>query len=120
VKMRFLLDENLSPDIVSAVLRHNLEIDITHVGRAGALPLGTPDPEILRYCEAEQRALVTNNRKSMPSHIADHWRASGHHWGVFTTSRKDLSIGQIAGDLILLWEAAAAEEYFDREEWIPL
>lgn len=118
--MRFLLDENLSPTIAAAMLRHNGEINITHVGHEGAPPLGTSDPDILRYCEVEQRALVTNNRKSMPGHIADHWRAGGHHWGVFTTSRKNLSISQISSDLILLWEAATAEEYIDREEWIPL
>ena len=117
--MRFLLDENLSPDIVSAVLRYSLEIDITHVGHEGAPPLGTLDPDILRYCETEQRVLVTNNRKSMPGHITDLWATDGHHWGVFTTS-KDLSVGEIAADLILLWEAATAEEYRDREEWIPL
>lgn len=92
MKIRFVLDENLSPAIVSAVQRYNPAIEITHVGHEDAPPLGTLDPDILRYCEAEQRALVTDNRKTMPQHIADLWSAGGHHWGIFKTRRNDLSI----------------------------
>lgn len=120
MKVRFLIDENLSPDIVSAMLRHDMTIDVLHVGDLGAPGLGTLDPEVLLYCESEQRMLITDNRKSMPGHIADHLRGGRHHWGVVKTRRKNLSNGEIAADLILIWEASEAEEYQDREDWIPL
>ena len=101
------------------MLRYGGEVDVRRVGDEGMPPLGTFDPEILRFCEAEQWALVTNNRKTMPAHIADHLRAGGHSWGVFKTRRQRAPIGQIAETLILIWEAREAEEYIDRQVWIP-
>nr|WP_199339621.1 DUF5615 family PIN-like protein [Nostoc sp. FACHB-892] len=73
VKVRFLLDENLSPKLKTSVLRLNPAIDILRVGDAEAPPLGTLDPDILRYLELSQRILVTDNHKSMPEHLQEHW-----------------------------------------------
>lgn len=72
MKVRFLLDENLSPKLKVAVLRLNPTIDILRVGDADAPPLGTLDPELLRFLELSQRLLVTDNRKSMPGHLEAH------------------------------------------------
>ncbi|GAB4193944.1 MAG: hypothetical protein Fur006_39340 [Coleofasciculaceae cyanobacterium] len=69
MKIRFLLDENLSKQIKDAVLRLNEAIDILCVGDADAPPLGTLDPDILSYMELSQRMLITDNRKSMPFHL---------------------------------------------------
>jgi hypothetical protein len=49
VKVRFLLDENLSPPLKIAVLRLNPAIDILRVGESNAPPLGTLDPDVLLY-----------------------------------------------------------------------
>ncbi|MBD2728416.1 DUF5615 family PIN-like protein [Nostoc sp. FACHB-892] len=73
MKVRFLLDENLSPKLKTSVLRLNPAIDILRVGDAEAPPLGTLDPDILRYLELSQRILVTDNHKSMPEHLQEHW-----------------------------------------------
>jgi ribosome biogenesis GTPase A len=81
VKPRFLIDENLDPDIYEGVKRYNSVIDIVVVGDDAAPPLGTKNPQILEYCEREQRILVTNNRKSMPGHLRDHLRIGHHYWG---------------------------------------
>ncbi|MBE9250696.1 hypothetical protein IQ226_16435 [Dolichospermum sp. LEGE 00240] len=59
MKIRFLLDENLSPKLKFAVLRLNPAIDIVRVGDPDAHPLGTLDPELLRYLEVSERLLVT-------------------------------------------------------------
>ncbi|BAZ86846.1 MULTISPECIES: DUF5615 family PIN-like protein [Dolichospermum] len=59
MKIRFLLDENLSPKLKFAVLRLNPAIDIVRVGDPDAPPLGTLDPELLRYLEVSERLLVT-------------------------------------------------------------
>ncbi|MBD2144252.1 DUF5615 family PIN-like protein [Sphaerospermopsis sp. FACHB-1194] len=59
MKIRFLLDENLSPKLKFAVFRLNPAIDIVRVGDPDAPPLGTLDPELLRYLEVSQRLLVT-------------------------------------------------------------
>lgn len=73
MKVRFLLDENLSPKLKTSVLRLNPAIDILRVGDAEAPPLSTLDPNILRYLELSQRILVRDNHKSMPEHLQEHW-----------------------------------------------
>jgi len=118
VKIRFLLDENRSPLLAHAVRRRNPAIDVLRVGDAGAPPLHTLDPELLLYCERDQRLLVTNNRHSMPKHIADHLAVGHHHWGVFRLSR-EMSLGPLSEQLHLLWSASEAEEWIDQFEWIP-
>lgn len=69
MKVRFLLDENLTPRLKTAVLRLNPKIDIVRIGDPNTLPLGSLDPEVLLYLERSQRILVTDNRTSMPGHL---------------------------------------------------
>lgn len=119
MKVRFLLDENLSPKLKTSVLRLNPAIDILRVGDAEAPPLGTLDPDILRYLELSQRILVTDNRKSMPEHLEEHWGDGGHIWRlVWLGSSGNLSIW--AETIYLIWEATEPEEWIDRLDWIPL
>lgn len=118
MKIRFLLDENLPPRIKLAVERLNPAIDILRVGDPGTPALGTPDPDVLRYLELFQGILVTDNRKSMPGHLEAHWASGGHIWGLFWV-RPRTPIGQLAQDLILVWETTEAEEWIDILDWIP-
>jgi hypothetical protein len=76
--LRFLLDENLAPALVSGLRREAPALVIWRVGEPLVPPLGTPDPEILRWCEAHDCVLITNNRRSMPGHLRDHLTV-GHH-----------------------------------------
>jgi hypothetical protein len=64
MRIRLLLDENLAPLLKSALLRLDPTIDVVRVGDADAPPFHTLDPDILAFCEAEQRLLVTGNRKA--------------------------------------------------------
>jgi hypothetical protein len=119
VKLRFLLDENLSPRLTKAVHRRYPAIDVLRIGDEGTPPLGTLDPDILRYLEATRRALVTDNRESIPGHLDDHFAAGGQHWGIFVV-RKSAPFGLLAAELYLYWEASEAEEWINRIEWITL
>lgn len=118
MKILYLLDENLDPDLISAVASRDERIDILRVGDEGAPPLGTRDPQILRYLMISQRLLVTGNRRSMPHHLHDHFVEGGEHWGVFWI-RRGSSIGHIAEELHLRWEASEAEEWHNVTDWIP-
>ncbi len=69
MKVRFLLDENVSPRLKAGLLRFNPIIDVLRIGEPGAPHLGTADPDVLRYLEVSQRILVTSNRTSMPAHL---------------------------------------------------
>jgi hypothetical protein len=72
LKVRFLLDENLTSHLKVAMFRRAPAVSILRIGDEGAPPLGTLDPEVLRYLEQSQRLLLTNNRSSMPDHVAAH------------------------------------------------
>ena len=69
MKVRFLLDENLSPRLKMAVLRLQPDIDILRIGEPNTLPFGSLDPDVLVYLERSQRLLITDNRASMPEHL---------------------------------------------------
>ncbi len=118
MKLRFLLDEHVDPAIIDAVLLLDERIDIERVGGELAPALGTKDPHLLLWCERTQTVLVTDDRKSMPGHVADH-HASGHmHWGIFRI-RPGTSIGALARSLHVFWKASEAEEWQHSMEWIP-
>lgn len=119
MKLCYLIDEHLSPRLKGALQRLEPLVDILRVGDHGAPPLGTLDPDILVYLTATRRLFVTDNRKSMPKHLADHAAAGFQHWGVFVV-RKDAPIGALADELYLYWEASEAEEWIDRTEWLRL
>jgi len=50
------------------------------VGEENMPTLGTLDPEILIYLEMSKRLLITDNRKSMPSHLDDHINSKSDYW----------------------------------------
>ncbi len=118
MKVRFLLDENLSPRLKLALRRYDDTIDVVRVGDKEAPSLGMSDSEVLCYLEISQRMLVTDNRSSMPGHIDEHRGRGGRHWGV-AWIRPGSRLGQLAATLYLTWTASEAEEWRDQTLWIP-
>jgi Domain of unknown function (DUF5615) len=118
VKIRFLLDENLPPKLKTAVLRLHPVIDILRVGDPDAPSLGTLDPDILPYLELSQRVLATDNRKSIPGHLEEHWAAGGCIWGLLWL-RPSGTLSSWAETMYLIWETTEAEEWLDMMDWIP-
>ncbi len=117
MKPRVLLDENLR-DYLDVVRQRDAAIDVVRVGDPGTPPLNADDQEVLRFCEAEQRLLVTQNRKSMPVEIAKHLAAGHHHWGVFRL-RPGYGMGPNVDAIHLVWAASDAEEWIDWDDYIP-
>ena len=115
---RYLIDENISPEYRTQLLRHEPSLTVFAVGDEGAPPKSTPDPEILEWCERNQFSLITNNRDSMPQHLSDHLSAGNHVPGIFTINRK-VSMGLIIDQLILIAGASDEDEYIDRITYIP-
>jgi hypothetical protein len=118
MKIRFLLDENLSPRLKIAVLRLNSDIDILRVGDDNTPKLGTLDPDVLSYLGLSQRLLVTGNRTSMPEHLKDYWRTNQKMWGLLWV-RPATTMGTLAEELTLIWETSEAEEWINVIDWIP-
>jgi hypothetical protein len=118
MKVKFLLDENLSPRLKLAVVRLEPEIDIIRIGDYSAPALGTLDPDVLVYLQHSQRLLITDNRTSMPDHLEEHWKQGFKIWGLFWL-RPNTNLGTVAQFLHLIWHTTDAEEWCDRLDWIP-
>jgi hypothetical protein len=118
VKIRFLLDENLSSKLKFAVKRQNPSIDILRVGDPNTPEFGTLDPDLLKYLQFSKRLLVTDNRSSMPAHLEAHWQQGNNIWGLIWL-RPSSTISQWVESMSLMWEITEAEEWIDRLDWIP-
>jgi hypothetical protein len=118
-QIRYLLDEHVDPRLRRAIVQQEPDLIVWCVGDAGAPERGLRDPDILRWCEDHGFILVTNNRTSMPIHVADHLSTGGHVPGVFTL-QPDMSIGEIANELALIWRLTDIEEHSDAISYLPL
>ncbi len=119
MKPRFLLDEHVNRAIQRQLRRLDVRIEVLAVGDPGAPSAGTPDPALLVWLEKEGYILVTENRSTMPTHLADHYAAGRHVPGIFWL-RPGAGLGAIIEELYLIWSASEADEYRDRTLFIPL
>ncbi|NJL20285.1 MAG: DUF5615 family PIN-like protein [Leptolyngbyaceae cyanobacterium SM1_3_5] len=117
--MKFLLDENVDRVYKTQLLQQIPQLEIMIVGELGAPSKGTLDPEVLEWCEQNNFVLVTNNRSSMPVHLADHLAHDRHIPGILILSA-NLSIGRNLDELIFIAQAAFDQEFQDRIEHLPL
>lgn len=115
----YLLDEHLPPLYRVQLQRRRPELTVWMIGDAGAPPRGTLDPDILIWCEAHGFILVTNNRSSMPVHLADHLAQGRHVPGIFVFNAT-VNVGRIIDDLHLIACASLEGEFQDRIEYLPL
>lgn len=119
VVIKYLMDENVNPAYANEIRRRVPELTIRAVGEINTPPKSTLDPAILIWCEEHDFVLVTNNRKSMPVHLADHIAEGRHVPGIFILN-PDLSIGQNINELLLIAECSFEKEYEDRIVHLPL
>ncbi len=119
MSLQYLIDENVDPLYPKQIRRREPSIIIKVVGELEAPPKGTLDPEILYWCEENRFVLVTNNRTSMPVHLAEHTTENRHVPGIFILN-PNLSIGENLDELILLALASSKDEYQDRIVYLPL
>lgn len=117
--MRYLLDEHIDPVLRRELLRAAPDLEVWIIGDPGAPRRGTLDPAILIWCEEHSFCLVTNNRKSMPRHLADHLSLGRHGPGIFVVSMA-MTMGQLIDELLLIADASAADEYRDLLLYLPL
>ena len=117
--IRYLLDEHVDPALHTQLIRHEPDLVVWMLGDPGAPKRGTPDPEILLWCEANGFLLVTANRKSMPVHLRAHL-AAGHHVPGILVLNPSMTMGATIDELLLIWGASEAKEYRDLLLYLPL
>jgi hypothetical protein len=118
VALTFLLDENSLGPLWHAFARHNLTtspaIDILAVGTPPGPASGTRDSDLLIWIETSGRILITNDKRTMPGHLANHLGAGGHCPGIFAIHRAT-PIARIVDFIALAAIASDADEWRD---WI--
>ncbi len=117
--LRYLLDENVKHALVVALRQHDPELVVWVIGEPGTPPLSTPDPAILIWCERHDFVLVTNNRSTMPAHLANHLRDGGHIPDIFVLNPK-LSTSETIENLLDAASLALPGEYRDQIRHLPL
>ena len=98
----FLLDEHLPKAWRRALVKRGVTCRIWRVGDPGAPPRASPDPDLLAWCETHSAALLTNNRSTMPGHLADHMAHGRHVPGIFIVEPRDITLDDLADHLQLL------------------
>lgn len=117
--VRYLLDEHVTSEFRRQLLRRMPDLTVWRIGERGAPSIGTPDPDILAWCEAEGFLLVTSNRASMPVHLAEHLTAGRHVPGMLAIRRR-ATFNLVLNDLHLIAEVALAMECQDRIVYLPV
>ncbi|MCW5934863.1 MAG: DUF5615 family PIN-like protein [Fimbriimonadia bacterium] len=117
--IRYLLDEHVSPSIRQQLIRKSPDLVVWIIGDPDAPPKGASDPDLLTWCEEHEFFLITNNRKTMPSHLADHL-TNGHHMPGILVVDPSRDIGQLLDELVLIAYASFENEYRDRIVYLPL
>lgn len=89
------------------------------MGAPGAPAKGTLDPELLGWCEEHSFVLVTNNRKSMPVHLASHVAGGGHIAGIILLNAA-LPVGVTIDELRLIATVGDAARFCDQISYLPI
>lgn len=113
------MDENVDPVYIKQLRRQNSDLVVWAVGEPNTPLKSTFDPEILLWCEANNCILVTNNRTSMPVHLAEHIAQNCHVPGIFILN-PDMGISETINELILIAECAFEDEYQDQIVYLPI
>lgn len=119
MNLKYLIDENVNPLYPKQIRQKEPNIIVKVVGELNIPPKGTLDPEIIDWCEDNNFVLVTNNRTSMPVHLAEHIAKNCHIPGIFILN-PNLSIGENLEELILIALASEENEYQDMIVYLPL
>ena len=114
----FLIDEHLPKWWRRELVRHAPGLMVWRVGDAGAPSLQSPDTALLEWCEVQECILLTNNRHSMPAHLAEHVRQSRHVPGIFVLEAT-MNILELAEALLLIVGASLDNEYRDQINYFP-
>jgi hypothetical protein len=117
--LRYLLDAHVERAMALGLRQRDPELLVWRLGDPGAPSRDASDPAILRWCEAHGFVLVTNNRSTMPRHLADHLSGGGHIPGIFMLNPK-LALVETIENLLDAASLSLEDEYRDQIRHLPL
>jgi hypothetical protein len=116
VTVRFLIDEDLDPAIVTGLRLRAPTADVVDV-KLDKLR-GSKDHVLLELAHAQGRVLVTGDRNTMPRHFGERL-ASGRDSAGACILDTTVGLGELIEALLLVWSASSAEEYVNRVVFLP-
>ncbi len=116
MRVRFQADADLDGRILRGLRRVSSEIDFRTASDAGLE--GLQDSEVLRIAAQSGRILVSQDRRTMPTHFA-RFSAGTRSPGLILL-REGIGISTAIDELFLIWAASEMDEWIDRLVWIPL
>lgn len=115
--IRFLADENFDNRIVRGLIRRFSEIDIVRVQDVGLI--NADDPEILAWAAHEKRVLLTHDVATMTAFAYQRITNNLAMGGIFEVP-KDLPIGEVIEQLVLIAECSLEDEWENQVRFLPL
>jgi len=115
--LRLLIDQDFDHDILRGLVRHVPNLDAVTAHQVG-LSAAT-DPDLLAWAAEAGRALVTHDRRTMPSHAADRIATGRRMPGVVVVPRR-LSISQVIDDLEVIVLCSYENEWENIIRYLPL
>jgi hypothetical protein len=116
MKVRFQADADLNQIIVKATLRLESSIDFQTAPVADLE--GLDDRQVLKLAAAQNRILVSHDRRTMPRHFAE-FILTENSPGLLIVSQKT-AVSRAAQDLFLIWSITEPEEWINRLRSLPL
>lgn len=115
--LKILVDQDFDHDILRGVLRRLPELDFITAFEAGLSEI--EDAHLLLWASADQRILLTHDRKTMPTHYAALLEKGEDLAGVFIVPRR-LAIGQAIEELEMMIACSENEEWQNIVKILPL
>jgi hypothetical protein len=115
--MHWAADENFNNDIVRGLLRRKPDVDIVRIQDVGLS--GADDPTLLEWAADEGRILLTHDVSTITRYAYERVEAGKPMPGVFEVSR-DIPMGVVIEDLILLTECSLENEWEGQVRYLPL
>jgi hypothetical protein len=113
----FLLDENLKVWWSGAIAARYVDVPVAVIGDSDSPPKGTQDGDVLLWCEAHGYALVSDNRSTMPGHLAQFVLDGRRMPGVFLVAQ-DAAINFVADGLAIIYSAGQPWEFQNQIKYL--
>ena len=115
--LKVLIDQDFDHDILRGIVRRIPLLDFVTAFELGLSE--TLDPELLKQASLQKRILLTQDRKTMPRHVADLINSGEKISGVIIVPRQ-MSIGQAIDELEIMILCSEPPEWENIVKQLPL